>query len=211
MIKQHSKKNKSSFLILPMLGPDQSYFDWSGSFLNCYIQDENYPEYNNHIVLLYKYPEVLSPKNVAAVIKMEEKLFRELNAPMVHRYDPDTQHSVFIYEVPKEYQEDYDWFMYGKYSRMSAGYKNKILSFHTESSSKGIIGVLTRDKTMLKNIHKNLGCMKAECNCNSTNYLDCKYFSDYVFDFHKAEVWDRINEDEILSIKIEKPKRIKMK
>jgi hypothetical protein len=211
MIKQHSKKNKASFLVLPMLGPDQDYFDWSGLFINCYVQDANYPEYNNHIVLLYKYPEVLSANNIQQILRMEEKLFRNLDSDMVFRYEPDTEHSVFIFEVPKKYQEDYDWFMYGKYSKMSPGYKNKILSFHTESSSKGIIGVLTRDKTMLKNLHKNLGCMKQQCKCNSSNYEDCKSFNSYEFDFSKAEVWDKVGEEEILTIDIKKHKRIKMK
>lgn len=211
MIKQPSRKNKSSFLILPMLGPDQSYFDWSGFFVNCYVQDANFPEFNNHIVLLYKYGKITEPNIIPKIIQIENRLFKDLEAPLVHRYEPDTEHSVFIYDVPKKYQNDYDWFMYSKYSKISPAYKNKVLDFHAGSNIKGILGVLSRDKTMLKNLHKNLGCMQKECKCNSQTYIHCNHFSDFELDFNTAEVWDKIGSDEVLHIDVKDFKRIKMK
>jgi hypothetical protein len=210
MIKERPKKNKASFLILPMLGPDQSYFDWSGLLVNCYIQDANYPEYNNHIVLLLNYPEYLNDNNLGKIVSMENKLYRDLDHLLVKRYEPDVHHSIFIYNVPREYQDDYDWFMYSRYSKMSPKYKNKVVDFHVGSPTKGIIGVLSRNDHMLRNVHKNLGCLAIECKCASNTYLRCKHFSDYPFDFNKAEVWGNIGEEEILNINIENHRRIKI-
>jgi hypothetical protein len=210
MIKIKSQKNKASFLILPMLGPDQSYFDWSGFLVNCYVQDSNYPEYNNHIVLLLKYPEYLNSNNLSKIIEMENKLHADLGHLLVKRYEPDTHHSVFIYNVPKEYQDDYDWFMYSRYSKMSKQYKEKVIKFHADTSLVGITGVLYRNQSMLMNVHKNLGCMAEKCKCNFMNYLKCNNFSPYTFDFNKAEVWGAIDDSEFLDIDIQDYKNIKV-
>lgn len=208
MVNPLKKKNKASFLLLPMLGPNQEFFDWSHTFVNCYIMDFNFPEYNNHIILLYDYGEWLSPSNLSRIIKVEERLYYDVKANLVKRYEPDTRHSVFIYEVPKDYASEYNLFIEGKYSKLSPQYKIKILEFHNKNQYKGLVGVLSRDKTMLSNLHKNLGCMNKSCSCNHLNYLNCSHFRPYDFDFSTAEVWDKVNTHEILDIEIQDYKRI---
>lgn len=203
------KKNKASFILLPMLGPNQEFFDWSYSFVNCYILDLNYPEYNNHIVLLYNYGEWFSPSNLSRILKVEERLFYDVKAKLVKRYEPNTTYSVFIYEVPTEYQSEYNTFISGKYSKLSPAFKNKILEFHHPLQSKGLVGVLSRDKTMLCNLHKNLGCMKEKCSCSHIQYMNCKHFRNYDFDFKNAEIWDKVGDNEVLNIEIKDFTRIK--
>lgn len=194
------KKNKASFLLLPMLGPDQVFFDWSYHLVNCYIMDLNYPEYNNHIALLYNYGEWFSPSNLKKILTIENNLHYNVNSKLVKRYEPTTDCSVFIFEVPIQYQEDYNLFLAGKYSKLSPGYKNKIIEFHGESQAKLITGILSRDKMLLSNLHKNLGCLKNTCTCTFNNYLLCNSFSNFELDFNTAEVWDKVSDKEILDI-----------
>jgi hypothetical protein len=211
-MKQKSQKNKASFLLLPMLGPNQSYFDWSGLFVNCYIKDNNYPEYDNHIILLFQYPEIINTNDLNKIINIENVLYNDLSHLFVKRYEPDTKNSVHIYKVPEEYQNDYDWFRYSKYSKMSSKYKNKVLTFHQGYPMSGLLGILSRSQIMLQNVHKNLGCLNDKrCVCNYSNYLNCKHFNNYYFNFKEAEVWSAINKEEVLDIKIQEHKQIIIK
>lgn len=199
---QKEQKNKASFLVLPMLGFNKDFFGWSNNLVNCYIKDLNYPEFDNHIVLMYEYPELLKERDIQNIVKQEANL-NEVNKHLVHRYEPSVNKSVFIYDVPKQYQSDYDWFRYGKYSKMSPKFKEQVLDFHQGSNIKGIIGVLSRNQVMLRNLHKNLGCMSEVCKCRHNTYLSCSKFQDYVFDFDKSEIWSIPGDEEILYTPIE--------
>jgi hypothetical protein len=201
---QKEQKNKCSFLILPMLGYNKDFFGWSKNLVNCFIKDLNYPEYDNHIILKYEYPKVLNEKDIQDMVTQEANL-NELSDFLVKRYEPSVNSSVFIYLVPKEHQSDYDWFRYGKYSKLSPKFKEQILSFHQGTNIKGIIGVLSRNQVMLKNLHKNLGCMSESCKCKHYNYTSCNKFKDYTFDFDKSEIWSIPGEEEILYTSIEEP------
>ena len=202
---QKEQKNKSSFLVLPMLGYNKDFFGWSKNLVNCYIKDLNYPEFDNHIILKYNYPKMLNEKDIQDMITQEANL-NEVSEFLIHRYEPSVSSSVFIYQVPKQYQDDYDWFRYGKYSKLSPKFKEQILDFHQGSNIKGIIGVLSRNQVMLRNLHKNLGCMSEICKCKHNNYMSCKKFQDFVFDFNKLEIWSIPGEEEILYTSIEEPR-----
>lgn len=195
MIKQKSSKNKSSFLILPMLGPDQKYFEWSTLLVNCYVQDNSHPKLLNHIFIEFDYSN--AEYDVGIISELENRIFNDLSELLEIKYQKGDS-MILGFNVPKEYQSDYDWFRYSKYSKLSPSYKNKVLQFHSDESVPGLIGIFQRSKTMLRNIHKNLGCMNERCRCNHHTYLSCPKFNDFDFDFSKSEVWGVIDDKEFL-------------
>jgi hypothetical protein len=199
MIKQKSSKNKASFLILPMLADAKEFFDWQDLLINCYVQDLNYPKFNNHIIVAFDYSNV--ENNVAKIQELEYRIYNNLAEELVYKYNLNETTTVFIFNVPKKHQEDYDMFIFSKYSKMSTEYKNKILKFHDTNIS-GLTGVLNRSHLMLQNIHRNLGCLNSQCKCTFANYLQCSKYSYFEFNFKKAEVWGVIDEKEVL----QKPK-----
>lgn len=111
--------NKSYKYILPMLGDDIGNFI---NLLGCFIGDFDYPEYNNHIFLLFKHVETQGYKD------FEKRLTKH---PMYkHWYKVKDDEYVYVFDVPREYQTDYDLFMRSKYSKLSETYKRQIIKFH---------------------------------------------------------------------------------
>lgn len=203
-MKIKSSKNYSSFLILPMLGRNFEYFDFSGRFINAYIKYNEKEEYFNHIFLLYDYPEIdnLEPEELEKMVLFEEKLKQDFGT--IHfkeLLDVSKEHIVAIYEITdKENLEQFEIFKQSKYSYLSPTYKEQIIKFHSTNNIAGITKVLNRDKGMLANIHRELGCKKHnECKCKETNYLQCKQFENFEFDFNTSECWGLIGDNEVLN------------
>tara|TARA_R100001244_G_C5108076_1_gene120447 strand:+ start:35 stop:547 length:513 start_codon:yes stop_codon:yes gene_type:complete len=90
--------------------------------INAFIGDENFPEYDNHIFLLYKFS---GSKNFLTYENSLEK-----NDLFVKSYDPDKEHVMYIFKVPSFYKHDYSKYREGKYSKMSYDYKVVIFDFH---------------------------------------------------------------------------------
>tara|TARA_R110002012_G_scaffold118547_1_gene267403 strand:- start:302 stop:802 length:501 start_codon:yes stop_codon:yes gene_type:complete len=121
-------KTKSHTYILPMLS---YYIDIrKRNLVNTYIGAREYPEHDNHIFLLYKFQ---GTKNF---IEYEDYL--ENNLLFNSKYDPDENHVMFIFNVPKDYQPIYDLYKSGKYSEFFDDYKIQIFKFHgiTDSNHK---------------------------------------------------------------------------
>ena len=106
--------------MLPMLSTE---FDIvRANLVNTYIGSDEYPEYDNHIFLLYKY--IGNPRFIEYEDYLENtKIFKA-------KYDPDKHHVMFIFEVPKKYQKVYDLYKQGKYSNFPENYKVLIFKFH---------------------------------------------------------------------------------
>ena len=193
MIKQKSKKNKSSFLLLPLLGFDRNYFDFDKGLITTYIQCKNLPKLNSHLFLEYD----LSNYSTEEIESLEERICKTLNdCNFIETIDVDFNKTIYVYDL-SYHLETYDLFLFGKYSQMNVPYKEQILSFH-QNQATGIVSILNRSQTMLRNIHKSLGCMADECSCKIINYQSCKNFSNFDFDFDKSECWGRIGAEEIL-------------
>ena len=113
--------NKSYTYILPMLSTEFDVI--RTNLINTYIGSDEYPAYDNHIFLLYKY--VGNPRFIEYEDYLEHtKLFEA-------KYDPDKYHVMFIFSVPKEYQHVYDLYKQGKYSQFPDSYKVFIFKFHS--------------------------------------------------------------------------------
>lgn len=205
MLKKKSEKTKASFLCLPMLNQDYKYFDFSGKFVNAYIKFEGKEDLDSHLFLLYQYPDLqdLDPDDLEKMLALESKLQTDLGAgKYIETIDISKTHIVVIYEIIKEeYLKELNIFKSSKYSQLSPKYKEEIIKFHNPINSAAITSVLSRDKRMLMNIHRELGCKKEICNCkkDTNDYIVCKHFAPFNFDLNTSECWGEIDDKEILT------------
>tara|TARA_R110000796_G_scaffold96973_2_gene203682 strand:+ start:2569 stop:3141 length:573 start_codon:yes stop_codon:yes gene_type:complete len=112
--------NKSYTYILPMLSTKIEIV--KQNLVNAFIGCDEFPAYDNHIFLLYRY------RGDVNFIEYEDYL--ENTILFKAKYDPDKYHVIFIFDVPKEHQKDYNLFKEGKYSKLSHAYKLLIFKFH---------------------------------------------------------------------------------
>jgi len=112
--------NKSYTYVLPMLSSEMKLV--KDNLKNTFIGDESYPEYDNHIFLLYRFSGSKEFLEYEDFLK-NTKLF-------VASYDPDDSHVMYVFKVPSFYQVDYDLYKRGKYSEMNYDYKVMIFAFH---------------------------------------------------------------------------------
>lgn len=103
------KKNKSCFFILPLLG-HPSY--WYYELINCFLGDEtNKPDYSLSKIFI----QVKSYDNKLSSTKYFNQFYR---------LEDDTY--MYIYDIPKQYEDDYIKFYKGQYSEMSNSAKEII-------------------------------------------------------------------------------------
>ena len=141
-------KTKSFTYILPML----AYFVdiRKRNLVNTYVGSKEHPELANHIFLLYKF------HGTKEFILYEEKL--EQCSIFHSKYDPDTNHVMFVFNVPEDYQDIYDLYLKGKYSEFPQDYKIQIFKYHniTDSSHK-VAKVLFKHPDLREELEERLG------------------------------------------------------
>lgn len=119
-------KNKTASYLLPLVGEsvDQFYGPLRplSNFVNAFCGAEEYPQYNRHVFLLYRYNDSELFKRLENRIKERENF--------VECYDPDALHVMYILEIPDVYLQALEKFRLGKYSEISEQAKQHILRFH---------------------------------------------------------------------------------
>jgi hypothetical protein len=143
--------NKSGTYIMPMLGDTALEFRGKNfpfsNFKNCFIGDKNKSEYNNHILLLYKF------SGEVKYLEFEERL--KDNIYYVDLYDPDPYHTMYVFNVPLHWEENYELFKEGKYSKFENKYKlhiQKFLSLDRKTSP--VMQVLYKDEIRYLELEK---------------------------------------------------------
>lgn len=112
---------KSYTYVLPMLSP---YININrDKLINTFIGDEEFPEYDSHIFLLYKF------SGSKKFLKYESYL--EESDLFVKSYDPDKEHVMYVFKVPSFYKNEYSLYCRGKYSEFSYDFKVAIFEFHS--------------------------------------------------------------------------------
>jgi hypothetical protein len=103
------KKNKACYFVIPLLGYSISYFT---ALINCYVGDNtNKPD--------------LTFKNVFVHVKYyDEKLLRIKYFNQYYRLEDDTY--IYVFNIPKQFHDDYIKFCDGKYSKISKEGKDLI-------------------------------------------------------------------------------------
>jgi hypothetical protein len=146
------KMTKSCIFIMPFLGKDRQHFKWDINFCNCYIGTEDDFTYGNSIYLLYRFI------GDTWYTDFEQEL---RNSPyFIESQDVDKHHVLYEFSVPSDYIEDMDLILEGKYSQISIGAKNRVLTFHGSTSDKPIHGILSRSSEYREKLEKELGLDK---------------------------------------------------
>jgi hypothetical protein len=94
---------KSSIFILPMLGGHRTDYLYSDNFINCYLAtEEAYRQYNK-IILSYRFSGSMRFKEFENQISSHSLYDSE--------YEPDSFHVNYVFNIPKDYEEDYKLFL----------------------------------------------------------------------------------------------------
>lgn len=136
------KKNKSCFFILPLLG-QPSY--WYYGIINCYLRDIiNKPEFDNQKLFL----NVKTYDNKLAVTKYFNQF-----------YQLEDGSYMYIFDIPKQYNNDYNRFCQGRYSEMSEDAKQVIcrLSGIKPIQNSTVYKVLYKTSDQKKKIEDSIG------------------------------------------------------
>lgn len=134
---------KTKQFILPCLNFDRDYFLYDTFLQNAYVKIFNKPDkvsgITTTLVLLYRYSESELFKS------FEVRIAKHPN----YRYklDPNEYEVLYIFDIP-EYKEDVDKFIKGRYSKISANLKERILRFHNYSKEGVMWKILNKDSKL---------------------------------------------------------------
>lgn len=142
-----AKKNKSSLLLMPMLGAVKHLFFYDQLLINCFIGTKE--EGEGSIGLLYKVSkDPLFSKFITAI-----KQFKSFNAEI----NVSNELIYLKFNTPKKFKNDYIKFIEGKYSTFSSEYKDTILKFHDADIESQIAQILYKGKSRKKQLESSLG------------------------------------------------------
>lgn len=119
MFKDLAKFNCSTLFLMPVLGIGWRDVKKMG-FCNCYLRDENKPEYEDMEVVLLLFQNKGDDRFRYFVEK--EKARTSL---FIDEYDYEEGYIVLVYEFPAELKEDYYRFKRGEYSKLSKEFLKK--------------------------------------------------------------------------------------
>jgi hypothetical protein len=145
--------NRSALYLLPMLGGDRSQFRFKYYLSNvyCTICDELRESWGlaegEYLVLKYRFlPD-------AQYRALEENLKAHKQFCAVK--DCERWHTLFIFKVPKEFEEDVKLFKEGKYSKLSTKLKNAIKTFHALTNKDKVFKVIEKLTSYKKELEKS--------------------------------------------------------
>jgi hypothetical protein len=142
-----AKKTKSSLLIMPMLGGNKNLYFYNQYLINCFIGTKEDGE--GFIVLLYRWSkDPLFLKFEAAL-----KQFRNF----IEFIDISADFVLFKFKVPVKYEEDYEKFIKGEYSKLSNQYKNQVLKFNEADIESQIAQILYKGERRRNRLEHSLG------------------------------------------------------
>lgn len=135
--------NKSTIFILPLLGNNHVYFDYSYSLYNAQVSEDY-----KFIYLKYKFTKSNT------YLDLEQKL--QTHPLYQDFFDIDSEYVVFKFKLPEKALIDIKCIIEGKYSKINESSKTRILAFHgmTENSKLGYI--LSKNKNYKKKLEHTL-------------------------------------------------------
>lgn len=106
--------NKSVYFILPMIGITSSYYN----LVNCFLGDNlNKPELNFNKIFVQ-------------LLEKDIKLERYTHYESTYKLDDNSY--MYIFKIPKQFENDYTLFCDGKYSLFTDDYKDQIIKYIKE-------------------------------------------------------------------------------
>jgi len=142
-----TQKTKAYTYMMPLLGIKLEPF--KENIVNAFFGDEDYPEYNNHIFILYKF------SGTTEFLKFEDNLENE-EPLMVKSYDPDREYVMKVFKILKRFEDDYKLLKESKYSQISMELKTRIIAFHNLPQEHPIIDVIFKREAAFQRLENDL-------------------------------------------------------
>lgn len=137
-------KTKAYTYFLPFISDEA--IDIKRNLVNVFLYDEDRPDLDNHIFLLYKFSAD------DEFLRFEEEVTWSIHYET--QYDCDKYHIMVVFRRPERYKKDIKKLLDGKYSELNDSYKKHIIRFHELPDFSQIVGVLYRKEFAYKNIEK---------------------------------------------------------
>lgn len=142
------ERTKSYVFLPPMLDLDPIYMQVH-LLLNAYLFSEDRPDEKNTIFLHYEYQDM-----EGSFARLENN-FRQL-PEFKGMYDPDKFTTIFYFDVPAHWLNDYHIYMESLYSQISTELKKKILKFYALGPQSQVYKVLYRDAEKKRQLEEEL-------------------------------------------------------
>ena len=139
------EKTKSFTYVLPMLSNILAFKD---QIANVYLADEAYPDLKG-IFVLYKFSG--SPK----YLEYEDKI--QSNPLFKKMYEPDTKHTMMVFDAPPTSKLDFFRFKSSLYSQMSDPYKKRILAYHGVGKEHILYHILYKTEEAFEVLEQQVG------------------------------------------------------
>ena len=164
-------KSKASLFLLPILGSRHDDFYYHTLFCNAYITVE---KETNCLALLYRF------SGRADFLRFEQRL-RQLPS-FKKMIDPSPWFTLFVFNIPTEYLEDYQNFCLGKYSELSANLKDKIFKFHQADANSVLGQILYKSTKRRLRMQESLGIeISEDAELLSLPELDQEVYKEEVY------------------------------
>ena len=163
-------KLTDSSIFVPLHGWEQELDAVGLTVCQCILWDSGHKDC---IALLYRF----SGTPVFARFESALCSFRNFR----RRYDPDPYHVLFVFDVPDDAKDSYDYYMDGKYSLIDDIWKLKILEFHNFDIDGHTGKILFQSDDLKKQLEETLDVVlpyKAELH-NKPNMLNEIFDADY--------------------------------
>ena len=133
-------KTKSYTYFLPFLADEA--LDIKKNLVNVFLGDEDKPELEDHIFLLYKFSAD------EEFLRFEEEVTWSIYYET--QYDCDKHHVMIVFRRPECWKEEMQIILDGRYSETSKKYKRMMTRFHELPEYSQIVGVLYRKEFAYK-------------------------------------------------------------
>jgi hypothetical protein len=137
-------KTKSYTYVLPFISDEA--LDIKKNLVNVFLSDDDRPELDDHIFLLYKFSAD------DAFLRFEEEVTWSVYYET--QYDCDKYHVMVVFKRPECYRKHMQLILNGKYSELDNNYKKHLIKFHELPEFSQIVGVLYRKEFAYKNMEK---------------------------------------------------------
>ena len=145
--------NKANSYILPMIGGRMKAYNSKQfprcNFRNCFAGDLIRPEIKDKILVLYRF------SGDKKYVDFENK-FIQTNNYYHSMYEPDKFHTMYVFDIPDIFKDDYKLLLEGKYSKTSKVYKTNVSLFHGIGMNSQIMGVLHKTEDRYRWVEKNI-------------------------------------------------------
>jgi len=168
--------NKSTTYLLPMMGLDSKTFRGLtfpyNQFRSVFIGDKTHDSFEgDKIMLLYKF------SGKEEFINYE--VFLESLPTYIDKYEPDKYHTMYVYDIPFKWKDDFEKFKQWKPSEFSKDYKLHITKFYGLDQHSPVYQTLYKIEDRYKDLEDKLGInIPRDLEASSSPYWEIEYYQE---------------------------------